>query len=448
MLKPRVLIFCAFIVCLAGVAHAQSTGVTAPLQLTIVPLTIEKGVPLQVVLTEKLRYKVDEPVHGRIIDPIYAFDREVLPAGTEIVGRITVLPKSGIWKRVSSMLRVDFTSSRNPQITFDALVLEDGTHIPIETTVEPATAALARFTGDTKPIPEKTNASRESKAQALTDTQQHGSSGLLKGMLWSLSPYHPQAVPIGMKYRATLREPLELGSAILGRSALVAIGTQPLAGSVIYARLVTPLDSRTTKAGAGVEALLTRPLFSPAHVLIYPVGSRLEGEVVRVRRAGRMRHGGEMAFNFTKIELPLSPIPATSSEQAVEGRLVAVQAASEMGPVRIDRFGSTRVVASKERFLSPAFAVVGVTQGFHASSESLAPALAGAYSGSVFKRLLGGSTGFGMAAGVAGRMIPPVGIGLGLFGAARSIFGNLLARGDELDFPEGTFIEVRLDAVP
>src|SRR5262245_53712258 len=115
------------IVCLAGAAHGQ--------MLPFVPLTVEKGFPLEVVLTQKLRFKLNEPVRGKIADSVFAFDRVVIPDGSEILGKITGFDQGGTWKRVFSALKGDFTPARSPRISFDTLVLPDGTPIPIKTDV-------------------------------------------------------------------------------------------------------------------------------------------------------------------------------------------------------------------------------------------------------------------------------------------------------------------------
>src|SRR5271157_225797 len=47
-----------------------------------VALTVAKGSPLQVVLDQEVRVKkVGQPVHGRTVEPVYAFDHIVVPAG-------------------------------------------------------------------------------------------------------------------------------------------------------------------------------------------------------------------------------------------------------------------------------------------------------------------------------------------------------------------------------
>jgi len=282
----------------------------------------------------------------------------------------------------------------------------------------------------------------------VTDRAKQPGKTLLKGMLWSLSPYRPQSAPAGIRYEATLMEPLEFGAGILGADLLDKLGSEPPSGRVIYARLETPLNSRSTKVGTEVRALLTRPLYSWDHLLILPVGSRLLGEVVHVRGASALQHAGELAFNFTKIEPPKLIGLANWPVQEVQGRLVGVEVPHDVGRLRINPEGATSMAQSKERFLGPALALVSLGGGFNNRSDSFSRALTGAYEDSMIKRLLLGDAGFGLPGGIAGRMLPPLGIGLGVYSVARSVFFSLLARGPEIALRLDTPLEIRLNETP
>jgi hypothetical protein len=53
-------------------------------------LSVPKGTPLQIALDQEIQVKkVGQTVHGRIVQPVYAFDRVVIPIGTVASGRIT-----------------------------------------------------------------------------------------------------------------------------------------------------------------------------------------------------------------------------------------------------------------------------------------------------------------------------------------------------------------------
>src|SRR5437870_7675748 len=122
--------FCIVITGLTWAVFAESLEDT-----TIVPLTVNKGFPLQVALTKKLRIERGGSVYATVVEPVYAFDREVIPSGTELEGKIIAFRKAGTWKRISTMLAADFTPPRKPQIVFHTLILPSGARIPIEASV-------------------------------------------------------------------------------------------------------------------------------------------------------------------------------------------------------------------------------------------------------------------------------------------------------------------------
>jgi len=443
-----VLGICALLVFPAIGFYAHAATIQTPLHFTMVPLTIKAGYPLQVMLTEKLHYKMGEPVRGKIVEPVFAFDREVIASGTEVLGKITGFKKGGTWKKISALLGADFTPVREPLITFDTLILDDGSRIPIETTVEAGNDTAIRFNNRLKSASGlRASLEQDPKTRGLVATSKQQGNDILKGMLWNLSPYHPQFVPTGVRYKVTLQQSLDFGTAVIGAKAFSKLGSNPPTGSIVYARLETPLDSRTTPVGAVVRAELTRPLFSAEDLLILPVGSKLVGEVVQGRKAGMLHHDGELSFKFTKIEPPVSILLGQSPALQVDANLSGALVNHQMGQLRINENGAMRIVEPKTRFFAPALAGLGVFRAFNFGTETMGGAVLGATEDNMLTRVLGADFEFGFPAGIAGRMIPPVGISLGIYGLGRAIFSNLLSRGQEITFPVNTPLEVRLDAV-
>ncbi|HEY2384238.1 MAG TPA: hypothetical protein VGK48_23945 [Terriglobia bacterium] len=418
----------ALFILLTGALFAQSDGIH---RIAIVPLTLDQGFPLKVVITERVQSKLGEPVHGKIADPVYAFDREVIPAGTEILGKVTGLRPAGKMKRMSSMLGGDFTPLHDPEIRFDTLVFADGKTLPIDTSVVSRGNLLVRF--------------KNGQARTYTTGTRQPVKELLHTMLWGLSPYHPQFVATGTTYKASLKQPLDFGSVVVTTRTLNGIGSEPAAGSMIYARLTTALDSKTARAGTPVQAYLSYPMYSPEHRLIFPAGSRLEGEVVSAHRAGFLAHGGELALTFTKIEPPLNIMSSASQTRDIQGRLVGVEPPVDLNQLRINDEGQAQVARTKERFLAPAFALAGAAPMLGSTPSSFAPALAEAYGSGFFSRALGGGSLFGLPGGIAGLMVPPVGLGLGAYSVGYALYFNILGHGKNITLPADTSIELRLD---
>src|SRR6202162_967858 len=156
---PAVLLTC---IC-ASAVHAQDTeptSVSAPnSKLTqalatlvrtstdeTIPLKVPKGTAVQVVLDKEVRIqKVGQPIHGLVAEPVYAFDKLVLPVGTGVTGRITQLEGVSAVKRTLDVLNAEFTPARQVQVEFDDLELTGGQDIPITTTVTVGSGQVVQF---------------------------------------------------------------------------------------------------------------------------------------------------------------------------------------------------------------------------------------------------------------------------------------------------------------
>jgi hypothetical protein len=74
------------IVASAGAVLAQSDG--AP----TMALTVAAGRPLQILLDHRITIKtVGQPVTGTLVEPLYAYDRIVVPAGRPVRGHVAAL---------------------------------------------------------------------------------------------------------------------------------------------------------------------------------------------------------------------------------------------------------------------------------------------------------------------------------------------------------------------
>ena len=156
----RITALCAFVACWTTQAEAQTVTVSIPSRTE--QLVVDQGVPLRVIVTDKVRFKKNQPVRARLVEPIYAFDREVLPSGTEALGRISGFRNAPRWMRVTALLGGNFTPLREPELTFDRLVLKDGNSIPIQTAVSAGSDTVVRFS---------TNAKAERKGRIAAATE-------------------------------------------------------------------------------------------------------------------------------------------------------------------------------------------------------------------------------------------------------------------------------------
>src|ERR1700681_909040 len=84
-----------------------------------IPLIVQAGVPLHVVLEKKVPIKlVGAPVEGHTVEPIYVFDHMVIPAGTRIVGRVSKVEGLSRKRRALTIANSDFTPYRKAYLDF------------------------------------------------------------------------------------------------------------------------------------------------------------------------------------------------------------------------------------------------------------------------------------------------------------------------------------------
>ena len=431
----------------AAVVAPASESAAAPVRM--ISLIVPKGVPLQVALDREVRVKeAGQPIHGKVIEAVYAFDRVVIPVGTEVTGRITELEEISGKRRTLSALDANFTPDHKLVLEFDGLVMADGTHRPLRTMVTPGTGHTIEFVAAKEGAEKGAAAAEVEKAKqqakqtwndAVKQVTEPGRMHRLGRFLLAQLPFHPQYLDAGTLYSAELEEPLDFGTAPLTAAMAESIGQRPAPGAVVHARLITPLDSATTKVGEPVEALLSQPLFDGDR-LILPTGSSLKGTVLQAHAAGKLHHNGQLRIVFHQLA------PPEGMEQRVNAVPVGV-AAAKSEHLELDSEGGAQATTPDTRYFRTAISV-----GLAASSALSFGDTAGggADSGNPTNRALGGAGGFKLVGIVVGVVVhsQPLGMAMGAVGASQSIYRNFLRQGHEVVFPKNTPMAVSVGGNP
>ncbi len=440
------------------------------------PLTVPSGAPLRLYLTKKISKRLGAPVEAKLLEPVYAFDRQVVPAGVVVNGKVSRLDSLTKWQRFMTMLNGDFTPLHRARVEFTTMVMPDGRIVPIRTLNASALNSIY-----TPPRPPKkgrkqkaaanpqsssqktgTLATAEQKAKeqvkAQINSRTHGVADMVHGpdkkdrlvdYAMSRLPYHPQWVRRGTRFDAELKQPIRFGSEPVAPASLTLLGSQPRADSVAHARLLTPLTSASAKKGQAVEAVLAEPVFSQKHQLILPEGTRVSGTVVLARKARWLHRGGQLRFTFQKFELPAEvvalrsgePEPAPVSTQAI----LAAAERSGKTDIKVDDEGGVKATESKSRLLAPLIAVMIANKSADTDAGRHAAAN-GAGEANVGGRTMGGASGFGLAGAAAAQSSKYVGTALGFYGMAWSVFTNVIAHGGEVSFPRNAVIDIKFGA--
>ncbi|MDE3168950.1 MAG: hypothetical protein KGL75_02310 [Acidobacteriota bacterium] len=402
-----------------------------------IPLAVANGTPIQVILDKDVRiHKAGQPIKGRVAEAIYAFDKLAIPANSQVLGKITRIERVSRGHRAEAALNADFTPAHKVDLEFTELVLPDGRRIPIQTKVMPGSGEVIQFvsaTGDqgngiagviSKRKKEAENQARQQWDEAMREMKSPGKLHRIERYAFGDLPIHPQYINAGTVYFAELQSPLDFGSEPLTPELAQSIAHPKLPdGSVVEARLLTPLNSATAPWGDPVTAMVTRPLFDGSR-LIVPEGSMLKGSVLQVRPALGMARNGQLRPVFHELALP------DGLEQKVEASLARVEAGKAQG-LHLDAEGGAQATAPKHRFLDTGIAV------------SLAAASQG---DDLINAGEGGAGGFrlvGLAIGIAARS-QPLGMAMGAFGASRSIYTHFFATGRNVVLPKYTAMDITI----
>jgi hypothetical protein len=438
-----------------------------------IDLLVPQGSTLRIALDQRTRIShPGDAVHGKVVETVYAFDQPVIPAGSIATGHVIKVDSVTAVRRTMSYANGDFSPFHKYGVTFDTVILPDGRQVSVATSVSAGTAQVVHLS--TAAEKQKTAAQRAADAgkgkvheakdqihQSWEEVTAPGKMDRLKRYIVAQSPYRHQYIEPGTRFNADLDSALSFGEIQRTSDDFTALASALPPNTTLKARLTGEVNSATATRGTRVEAVLTEPLYSPAHQLILPVNSRILGQVVQAKAAQKFHHNGELRLIFERIE-----IPAEAERAAAETapKLVAQSSASETRPelthrgnlrmtgniegvdvdkrdhMVLDEEGGARTTDSKTRYLSTGVAILLAAAASHTDSEHGTVDNAG----DPGVRTAAGGSGFRLVGALIslGAKSQPVSIALGVYGASSSVYTNFLSRGHEVVFPKDTPLEI------
>lgn len=429
-------------------------------QVTQVPLVVSASVPLRTYITQRLRMRRDEPVQAKLIDPIYAFDRIVVPAGVELQGHITTLDPVSKWKRLEAVLNGDFTPLHFARVEFTSILMPDGRNQPIHTE---DSEGLPTLYSPPRPSKKKSTAQPQNTGVLGTAKQQveqqisaktQGVIDLIRGpnkkerledYLIKKLPYHPQWYRRNTRFDAVLADSLDFGAVPVSSEALHNVG-MPAGESWGEVRLLTDLSSAHADTNTLVKGVLSQPIFSADKKLMVPEGTLLSGHVRQAQAARWFHRGGKLRFTFDRVEMPAFTAVAPISIERTPVLLSAVE--SDPGArVKVDQEGEAKATESKARLLAPVLAFIVAAKSADNDGDRDRAGSAGGnanYGG----RSAGGFSGFGLLGSAAAQGSKTLGAVFGYYGFAWSVYSTVISRGNEVEFQKNTAISVRFGGSP
>lgn len=413
-------------------------------------LVVPEGAPLEISIDRRITVRhVGEPVEAHLVRSVFAFNREVIPAGTQLTGRVVRLDPVPLPRRIRRMMSGDFTRLRDPKAVFEKLYFPDGRVLAIETKPTSLIGRVVRPDTLISPEPKDSFAGKTvefmrtglvNARQEIVDTWKSDDKwDRLQEAGYSYLPYHPQFIPKRTQVAVELQEPLTFGTvrldSIQGDSAML-----PPMDSIISARMVSAVTSNS-QPGTRVEAIVSEPLYAGDQLLL-PEGTRLIGSVVDSQAAASWRRGGKVRFSFQWMELP----PGVKSSRRMY-RLQAILAGVDterISNIKVDAEGGSQSVESVTRFFAPALKAFIGTQVFDDTQQSGGQG----QGGNRTWRTLAGASGFGVVGSVASQISRDAGTGLGFYGLGWSVFTHIVARGSNVVLAPDTPVRIRLVSTP
>jgi len=422
-----------------------ATDTAAKLAPVEIKLIVPVGTPLRVAVRDRVRIQHDgDPVRATLTQSVFAFDTEVIPAGSEVNGRIKRIEPVTKKRRTLAIADGDFTPAHAYSLALDSVVLPDGRLLTVGTEVSRGSAMVVHLVTDPERAKKKNKVAeaaagvkQEAKDKVhstIADIKSPGRMARLKRYLAAQLPFRRQFLEAGTRFNAVLEEPLNFGTVTRTSEELAALGTMPPDGSMLVAQLSAEVTSATAQPGSPIEAVVTTPLFNAEQKLVVPANSKLLGEVVQAKAARKLHRNGQLRVAFQRIELP------DGVAQPVRASLEGMEVDRAAG-LKLDSEGGARATDAKRRYLSTALAVfIATSAAQHDSPDPGEPAGAGdpgadTVAGGSGLKLVGAVTGYLAHSQVFSAV-------LGAYGAMHSIYSNFLSRGRDVVLPRNTPLEI------
>jgi hypothetical protein len=416
---PRMLVSFSVVTASILLAVAQEAQ---PSPNTIV---VRSGNDLRCRLDKSLRItKAGEQITARLLEPVYIGTVLAIPEGVTIQGHVSSVSTAPLSKRTGRLLRGDFTPPQTASVTFDRLVLSDGTSLPIRT--DSMVGIVAVKTAQYLPASRRPGVRQKLSNAAEPLREPNKLQRLRVGAIKSL-PYHPEYLDQGTIFDTTLLDPIRTPTPV-----------QPVADvhtssgdNYLRLRLLTPLSSQMIARGASIEAAVSQPYYNSNHLLLYPAGTKLQGTVNKAKSADWMQKNGALLFSFHSALTP----DGTSSN--VDATVAGVQAASYQN-LAIGQEGDIKATTSLFTRLRAPLSLIG-------PSRALADPTVDK---TAWSRAGEGNKGFGLLGAGAAQASAATATGFGYYGAAMKVYDAFIAKGSNVELPVNTPIFLRINDRP
>ena len=394
-------------------------------------ITLASGVPMHIRVTRTAALRKGATIDGILTEPIYVFDRLVLPKDTLVHGTVVGYAPPNRKLHAQALLNGDVTPMHEPVVNFTSLHTASGIELSFQSHALIRNTQLVRFTATGKKPSLQSQLTTLVKERVKSTKEQLFSPGKMDRalqLLYSQLPYHPQRIWAGTQFIADLDAPTTIELPFESTTEFSTSGS--LNGITVRARLAQTIDSSGAKKNDDVTAIVTEPVFDADHKLLLAEGAELEGTVTGSRGARSFGRNGELRFAFRGVKAD------GKADQKAYGTVIAAQGNAGEN-IAVDKEGNVKANPDKNRFVAPLL-LAATALAAHDND--------GINGGGNAGRLMVASNGFGLVARVLALTVKSqnVSYAFSAYGFAKSVYFRFLAPGNQVSFPKDTEVEVQL----
>jgi hypothetical protein len=409
--------------------------------------TVPAGTPLALTIDQHYPMRAGQSIKARLLYPIYADNKLLLPKDTVVAGSVVVL-RSDHSRRVHALLGGDFTPFRIPEIKFTQIILADSTSAPLASSTATIGTPIYRAVA---PPPAKGGFLHQQIDAGLTVARSDvaaftapGKGDRLLQLIYSQLPYHPQRIEKGTSWTIETLAPIEV-SAQPAPSVPPSVPVRkphfwepqlpasqnPGADTpawIVQANLTDALSSESSKTGQAIKAVVAEPIYDANHTLAVPQGATLVGAVTHAKPARMFGRTGTLSFSFSQLALP------DAETQTVETRLTGADSAQD---IALNSEGQAKS-KPRDKISIPLLLVLMASRPLDQDHHD------GGNGSPLGKNASGGAAGLGLIGTVVGLAggSPYAAAGIGYWGAAQAFYSRWIARGQKISFAKDTRIVV------
>ena len=389
---------------------------------------LPKGTSLQVEITRHYPMKAGEVIEGRLLHPIYASGKLVVPENTLLHGEVVALQpdRKARWH---ARLMGDFTPFHNPQVRFDELMIA-GESLPISAAAAADGAPVLHLSAPGV-TPKKSFFARH-WAQAKSNLHDRMASFTAPGkgdralqLLYHQLPYHPERIEAHTAWSFELTAPLTVPDPpqVAPAMAVAAPTSSNPETWAVNALLTRDLTSASARPGDPVQALVIEPVFDRDKKLVVPQGATLIGKVGSAKAARSFGRNGKLRFTFQQVRFP------EGYDKQVQGSLAGA-ATEKTQDLSLDAEGT---ITPRNRSSAVAPLLLTMLAGRALDTDGNMTAQTGV-----------ASNGFGILGRIVGVAAGDrnLAAGIGFYAAGLSFYENFLRSGRDVVFPKDTRIEI------